>query len=124
MNTLQRDWHDVFTEWQGDIDLDPRILDGYAFEAKFDDFGADGTDIPFGHYAGQTRWETLSQVPHSIRDQLFDLIVVQGDTEFASVEQQKLLVYNAPSEYDLYSLIRVMREDSLRSPCRYTKVPE
>lgn len=111
MNTLQRDWHDVFTEWQGDIDLDPRVLDGYTFEAKFDDFGADGTEIPFGHYAGQQRWETLSQVPHSVRDQLFDLIVVQGDTEFASVEQQKLLVYNAPSEYDLYSLIRVMREE-------------
>ncbi len=111
MTTLQRDWQDIFQEWQGDIDLDPRVLDGYTFEAKFDEFGDDGTEIPFGHYKGQQRWETLSQVPHAVRDQLFDLIVVQGDTEFASVEQQKLLVYSAPSEYDLYSLIRVMREE-------------
>ncbi len=111
MNTLQRDWHDIFTEWQADIDLDPRVLEGYALEAKFDDFGGDGMEIPFGHYAGQPRWESMSQVPHSVRDQLFDLIVVQGDTEFASVEQQKLLVYNAPSEYDRAALIRVMREE-------------
>jgi benzoyl-CoA 2,3-dioxygenase component B len=111
MNSLQRDWHDVFRAWQADIDLDPRVLEGYTFQAKFDDLGPDGAEIPFGHFGGQPRWERLSQVPHAVRDQLFDLIVVQGDTEFASVEQQKGLVASAPSDYDLRSLIRVMREE-------------
>jgi benzoyl-CoA 2,3-dioxygenase component B len=46
-----------------------------------------------------------------IRDALLNLIVYQGDTEFASVEQQRNLLHNAPSDYDLLSLQRVMTEE-------------
>jgi benzoyl-CoA 2,3-dioxygenase component B len=46
-----------------------------------------------------------------IRDALLNLIVYQGDTEFASVEQQRNLLHNAPSDYDLLSLQRVMIEE-------------
>src|SRR5262245_17870362 len=111
MKPMSRDWHDVFNEWKTDIGLDPRVIEGDSFAAHFDEFGADGEEIPFGHFAGQRRWESIMQVPHAIRDQLFDLIVVQGDTEFASTEQQKHLVASAPSDYDRDALIRVMREE-------------
>jgi benzoyl-CoA 2,3-dioxygenase component B len=40
-----------------------------------------------------------------------NLIVYQGDTEFASVEQQKNLLDTAPTEYDRQALIRVNSEE-------------
>src|SRR2546422_2112198 len=46
-----------------------------------------------------------------IRDALLNLIVYQGDTEFASVEQQRNLLKHAPSDYDLLALMRVMTEE-------------
>ena len=45
-----------------------------------------------------------------IRDALEHLIEFQGDTGFASVEQQKNLLERAPMQYDLESVIRVNRE--------------
>lgn len=104
----QRDWHDVFAEWAQDVDLDPRILEGYTFQAQFLPVEP---EIPFGHYAGQRRWATVADVPHIVRDQLVDLIVVQGDTEFASVEQQRALYLCPPSDADRDALIRVNREE-------------
>jgi len=41
------------------------------------------------------------EVPGEHRADLLRLIVVQGDTEPASVEQQRVLGSNAPSLYDL-----------------------
>src|SRR5581483_11736192 len=46
-----------------------------------------------------------------IRDALMNLIVYQGDTEFASVEQQRFLFESAPSDYDRNALVRVMVEE-------------
>ena len=40
-----------------------------------------------------------------------NLIVYQGDTEFASVEQQKNLLDTAPTEYDRKALTRVNSEE-------------
>ena len=42
---------------------------------------------------------------------MLHLIVYQGDTEFASSEQQRRLVHTAPTPYDLKCLLRVMREE-------------
>ena len=42
---------------------------------------------------------------------LLNLIVYQGDTEFASVEQQRRLFETAPSEHDRQSLCRVVTEE-------------
>src|SRR5262249_55364439 len=68
--------------------------------------------IEFGHYKGQRKWPTVMHIPDQrIRDALLNLIVYQGDTEFASVEQQRNLLHNAPSDYDLLSLQRVMTEE-------------
>ena len=104
------DWVGYFNEWKEAIGLDPRISQGYAFEPKYGDLEAD--EILFGDYKGDRRWEKVTEIPDQrVRDALQHLIVYQGDTEFASVEQQRNLVATAPSEYDLNGLARVMREE-------------
>jgi len=62
----------------------------YKFDVKF---GAVPSDtIEFGDYAGRPKWETVLQIPDQrVRDSLLHLITYQGDTEFASVEQQRNL---------------------------------
>ena len=39
------------------------------------------------------------------------MITVQGDTEFASVEQQRHLLASAPTDYDRYAAARIMAEE-------------
>ena len=50
-------------------------------------------------------------MPGELRSDLRRLIVVQGDTEPASVEQQRLLCHTAPSLYDLRNLFQVNVEE-------------
>jgi benzoyl-CoA 2,3-dioxygenase component B len=85
-------------------------LKTYKFEVKLGELEV--PEIEFGHYKGQRKWPTLMHIPDQrIRDALQNLIVYQGDTEFASVEQQRSLLQNAPSDYDLLSIYRVMAEE-------------
>ncbi len=64
--------------------------------------------IAFGDHQGAPVWQ---QVPGDCRADLQRLIVVQGDTEPASVEQQRLLGLTAPSLYDLRNLFQVNVEE-------------
>jgi benzoyl-CoA 2,3-dioxygenase component B len=64
--------------------------------------------IGFGDYCGEPVWQ---QVPGEHRSTLRRLIVTQGDTEPASVEQQRLLGHTAPSLYDLRNLFQVNVEE-------------
>ncbi|MEU1270651.1 benzoyl-CoA 2,3-epoxidase subunit BoxB [Streptomyces sp. NPDC005799] len=64
--------------------------------------------IAFGEHKGEPVWQ---QVPGEYRADLQRLIVVQGDTEPASVEQQRLLGLSAPSLYDLRNLFQVNVEE-------------
>ena len=64
--------------------------------------------IGFGDMIGQPVWQ---QVPADFRSQLRRLIVTQGDTEPASVEQQRLLGLTCPSLYDLRNLFQVNVEE-------------
>ena len=64
--------------------------------------------IGFGDVMGAPAWQ---QVPGEHRMTLRRLIVTQGDTEPASVEQQRLLGHIAPSLYDLRSLFQVNVEE-------------
>jgi len=64
--------------------------------------------IGFGDLQGQPAWQ---QVPAEHRSTLRRLIVTQGDTEPASVEQQRLLGLTAPSLYDLRNLFQVNVEE-------------
>jgi benzoyl-CoA 2,3-dioxygenase component B len=62
----------------------------------------------FGDFKGQPVWD---EVPGEFRNMLRRLIVTQGDTEPASVEQQRLLGQTAPSLYDLRNLFQVNVEE-------------
>ncbi|PRX53271.1 benzoyl-CoA 2,3-dioxygenase component B [Nonomuraea fuscirosea] len=64
--------------------------------------------VAFGQHKGQPVWQ---QVPGEYRADLQRLIVIQGDTEPASVEQQRRLGLSAPSLYDLRNLFQVNVEE-------------
>ena len=64
--------------------------------------------IAFGEHKGEPVWQ---QVPGEYRAELQRLIVIQGDTEPASVEQQRRLGDTAPSLYDLRNLFQVNVEE-------------
>ncbi len=64
--------------------------------------------IGFGDFHGQPVWQ---QVPGEYRSQFRRLIVTQGDTEPASVEQQRLLGHTCPSLYDLRNLFQINVEE-------------
>ena len=62
----------------------------------------------FGDFAGQPVWD---EIPGEFRNSLRRLVVTQGDTEPASVEQQRALGGTAPSLYDLRNLFQVNVEE-------------
>jgi benzoyl-CoA 2,3-dioxygenase component B len=64
--------------------------------------------IPFGAHRGEAAWQ---EVPGEYRAMLRRLIVIQGDTEPASVEQQRFLGKTAPSLYDMRNLFQVNVEE-------------
>jgi benzoyl-CoA 2,3-dioxygenase component B len=64
--------------------------------------------IGFGQFKGQPAWQ---EVPGEFRAPLRRLIVTQGDTEPASVEQQRMLGQHCPSLYDLRNLFQVNVEE-------------
>jgi benzoyl-CoA 2,3-dioxygenase component B len=69
----------------------------------------EGRTIGFGAHKGEPAWQ---DVPGEYRAMLRRLITVQGDTEPASVEQQRLLGATAPSLYDLRNLFQVNVEEA------------
>src|SRR5437870_2810994 len=104
------DWVGMFDDWRKEIGVNHDEIADFKFDTLY---GAIETDeIQFGHFKGRRKWENLRQVPtQQMRDALINLIVYQGDTEFASVEQQRWLFQSAPSEYDRKALTRVMIEE-------------
>src|SRR5713101_4181033 len=70
---------------------------------------ADGErQISFGEHKGEAAWQ---DVPGEHRANLRRIIVTQGDTEPASVEQQRHLGMTAPSLYDLRNLFQINVEE-------------
>jgi benzoyl-CoA 2,3-epoxidase subunit B len=104
------DWIDLFCEWRKDIGVNYKEIDSYQFEAKFGPTRSQ--EIEFGAYKGRPKWEKVMEIPDQrMRDGLMNLIIYQGDTEFASVEQQRRLFETSPSEHDRASLCRVVTEE-------------
>ena len=64
--------------------------------------------VNFGASKGEKAWQ---EVPGEHRAALRRLIVIQGDTEPASVEQQRHLGKTAPSLYDMRNLFQVNVEE-------------
>ena len=68
----------------------------------------EGRTIACGEHYGEPAWQ---EVPGEYRSMLRRLIVIQGDTEPASVEQQRFLGKTAPSLYDMRNLFQVNVEE-------------
>jgi benzoyl-CoA 2,3-epoxidase subunit B len=68
----------------------------------------DDRKVNFGEHLGEPAWQ---DVPGEYRAMLRRLIVIQGDTEPASVEQQRHLGKTAPSLYDMRNLFQVNVEE-------------
>jgi benzoyl-CoA 2,3-dioxygenase component B len=104
------DWIGLFDEWRKEIGVNRDEIASFKFDTLF---GAVETDeIQFGHFQGKKKWENLRQVPtQQMRDALLNMIVYQGDTEFASVEQQRHLFETAPTDWDRRAITRVMIEE-------------
>ena len=64
--------------------------------------------IPFGRHYGEPVWQ---DIPGEYRAMLRRLVVIQGDTEPASVEQQRYLGKTAPSLYDMRNVFQVNVEE-------------
>ncbi len=64
--------------------------------------------IAFGDHSGEPAWQ---EVPGEYRSLLRRLVVTQGDTEPASVEQQRHLGHTCPSLYDLRNLFQINVEE-------------
>ncbi len=68
----------------------------------------EGRQVNFGQHKGEPAWQ---EVPGEYRSTLRRIIVTQGDTEPASVEQQRLLSRSCPSLYDMRNLFQVNVEE-------------
>ena len=116
------DWVEILRMWQKDIDVDPeifeRILGGYKLEAKYGDLHSD--EIEFGEFAGGRKWDKVMEIPDQrMRDAVLNMIIYQGDTEFASNEQQrKLLGAFDPFSRDLQTQPLTQTDDSARDSRR------
>lgn len=104
------DWVGMFDDWRKEIGVNNDNIANFRFDTLY---GAIETDeIQFGAFKGRKKWENLRQIPtQNIRDALLNMIVYQGDTEFASVEQQRFLFETAPTDWDRKALTRVMIEE-------------
>jgi benzoyl-CoA 2,3-dioxygenase component B len=100
----------MFDDWRKEIGVNHDEIANFKFDTLY---GAIETEeIQFGAFKGRRKWDNLRQVPtQQIRDALINLIVYQGDTEFASVEQQRHLFESAPTDWDRKAITRVMIEE-------------
>jgi benzoyl-CoA 2,3-epoxidase subunit B len=83
-------------------------MEQYRWGIFLSERGSEQREIAFGQHKGEPAW---TQIPGEYRSELRRLIVVQGDTEPASVEQQRHLGATAPSLYDLRNLFQVNVEE-------------
>jgi benzoyl-CoA 2,3-epoxidase subunit B len=83
-------------------------MEQYRWGIFLSERGGEPRTIAFGQHKGDPAW---TEVPGEYRSELRRLIVVQGDTEPASVEQQRHLGATAPSLYDLRNLFQVNVEE-------------
>src|ERR1700676_1415691 len=104
------EWVGLFNEWRKEVGVNKDDVEAFKFDTLY---GAIETEeIQFGSYKGRNKWENLRQVPtQQMSDALMNMIIYQGDTEFASVEQQRNLFETAPTEWDRSALTRVMIEE-------------
>jgi benzoyl-CoA 2,3-dioxygenase component B len=105
--------YDVYLRTAVSVDRDGWAQFGYVKmpEYRWGIFlnpAADSGKITFGEHKGEPVWQ---EVPGEHRSNLRRIIVTQGDTEPASVEQQRHLGRTCPSIYDLRNLFQINVEE-------------
>ncbi|MGZ5084009.1 MAG: benzoyl-CoA 2,3-epoxidase subunit BoxB, partial [Usitatibacter sp.] len=105
--------YDVYLRTATGVDAQGWAQFGYVKmpDYRWGIFLAPGTEqrrIHFGDHLGEPAWQ---DVPGEHRANLRRIIVTQGDTEPASVEQQRHLGLTAPSMYDLRNLFQINVEE-------------
>jgi benzoyl-CoA 2,3-dioxygenase component B len=103
-------WEEDFEGWVDRVGYPRNLLGDFKLEPKYAEPPV-GT-VEFGKFKGQPKWREPEEHPDpEARELLLKLITIQGDTEFASVEQQKKLLGNPPTAYDMKSMTRVNVEE-------------
>ena len=99
----------VSVDKQGWAHFDHVRMPDYRWGIFLAENDAEHRVINFGDHKGQPVW---NEVPGEYRGPLRRLIVTQGDTEPASVEQQRRLAATAPSLIDMRNLFQVNVEEA------------
>jgi benzoyl-CoA 2,3-dioxygenase component B len=94
---------------QGWAQFDYVKMPAYRWGIFLAEGDAEHRRINFGEHQGEAVW---NEVPGEYRGPLRRLIVTQGDTEPASVEQQRRLAATAPSLIDMRNLFQVNVEEA------------
>ena len=104
------DWMEDFDGWVDRVGYPRNLLGDFKLEPKYAE--PPFPNVEFGRYKGQKKWREPGEHPAAdAREMLLKLITIQGDTEFASVEQQRKLLEKAPTAYDMKSMTRVNVEE-------------
>ncbi|HYA58219.1 MAG TPA: Phenylacetic acid catabolic protein [Thermoplasmata archaeon] len=69
-------------------------------------------EILWGSSAGMRKYETAEEVPAEMRKLLVKLMVVQADTEFASIQQHRPWLDRAPTLEDRWIESRIVADES------------
>lgn len=69
-------------------------------------------EVLWGTSAGIRKYETAEEVPAEMRKLLVKLMVVQADTEFASIQQHRPWLDNAPTLEDRWIEARVIADEA------------
>ena len=99
----------VSVDKQGWAHFDHVKMPAYRWGIFMAEGDSEHRTINFGDHKGQPVW---NEVPGEFRGPLRRLIVTQGDTEPASVEQQRRLAATAPSLIDMRNLFQVNVEEA------------
>lgn len=103
-------WKEDFEGWVDRVRYPRNLLGDFKLEPKYAPPPVE--TVEFGKYKGKPKWKKPEDHPDAeARDFLLKLITIQGDTEFASVEQQRKLLELAPTAYDMKSMVRVNVEE-------------
>jgi len=113
MGPVQSDMHKIYLRTAVSVDTDGWAHFDYVHMPEyrwgiFLNQPEKDRKIGFGAHKGEDVW---TDIPGEYRSELRRLIVTQGDTEPASVEQQRQLGRTAPSLYDLRNLYQVNVEE-------------
>src|SRR5579863_2156879 len=69
-------------------------------------------EILWGSSVGIRKYETAEEVPEAMRKLIIKLMVVQADTEFASIQQHRPWLDQAPTLEDRWIEARIVADES------------